>query len=205
MFNETSDTFRVGEVGSLQAVATREDAPTSTRVPWWNDTAKRFDTLGNDYIEIDIANNDITFNIADTLEGQFDANGLTLKSGASVNEFSIDGTLAGNSDDAVPTEQAVKTYVDDQVVNSQINVRSISADSTAVTSDVVLVNTAATDITVDVQESVNARISVKKTSADANTVIITATGTIDGAATLVLDTQYQAFTLVCDGTNWHII
>lgn len=29
-----------------------------------------------------------------------------------VNEFSIDGTLAGNSDAAVPTEKAVKTYVD---------------------------------------------------------------------------------------------
>lgn len=36
---------------------------------------------------------------------------LTLASGATVNEFSTDGTLAGNSDTAVPTEQAVKTYV----------------------------------------------------------------------------------------------
>jgi len=35
--------------------------------------------------------------------------------GASVSEFSIDGTLAGNSDIAIPTEQAVKTYVDAQV------------------------------------------------------------------------------------------
>jgi len=34
--------------------------------------------------------------------------------GTSINEFSIDGTLAGNSDDAVPTEQAVKTYADTQ-------------------------------------------------------------------------------------------
>lgn len=35
--------------------------------------------------------------------------GLT---GASAEEFSTDGTLAGNSDIAIPTEQAVKTYVD---------------------------------------------------------------------------------------------
>lgn len=35
--------------------------------------------------------------------------------GTSINEFSIDGTLAGNSDDAVPTEQATKTYVDTAV------------------------------------------------------------------------------------------
>ena len=43
---------------------------------------------------------------------QIDSDGVTLESGASVNEFSTDGTLAGNSDDAVPTEKAVKTYAD---------------------------------------------------------------------------------------------
>jgi hypothetical protein len=37
---------------------------------------------------------------------------LTLASGATANEISTDGTLAGNSDTAVPTEQAVKTYID---------------------------------------------------------------------------------------------
>jgi len=37
---------------------------------------------------------------------------VSLGSGTGVNEFSIDGTLAGDSDDAIPTEKAVKTYVD---------------------------------------------------------------------------------------------
>jgi len=46
---------------------------------------------------------------------------LTLSSGTGVNEFSTDGTLAGNSDDALPTEQAVKTYVDAQVATSVDN------------------------------------------------------------------------------------
>lgn len=41
---------------------------------------------------------------------------LLLTLGTGVNEFSTDGTLAGNSDDAVPTEQAVKTYVDATIV-----------------------------------------------------------------------------------------
>ena len=49
----------------------------------------------------------------------FDLSGLTelqlgsigAQIGATINEFSTDGTLAGNSDTAVPTEQAVKTYV----------------------------------------------------------------------------------------------
>ena len=37
-----------------------------------------------------------------------------LSNGTGINEFSIDGTLADDSDDAVPTEKAVKTYVDAQ-------------------------------------------------------------------------------------------
>ena len=56
--------------------------------------------------------NIIRFDVDNTQEAQIDLNGLTLKTGASVNELSIDGTLTGNSDDAVPTEQAVKAYVD---------------------------------------------------------------------------------------------
>ena len=38
--------------------------------------------------------------------------GLSLEVGTEVNEFSTDGTLAGNSVYVVPTERAVKTYVD---------------------------------------------------------------------------------------------
>jgi hypothetical protein len=38
--------------------------------------------------------------------------GITLISGATVGEFSTDGTLTDDSDTAVPTEKAVKTYVD---------------------------------------------------------------------------------------------
>lgn len=37
---------------------------------------------------------------------------LGLQNGTSVNEFSTDGTLTGDSDEAVPTERAVKSYVD---------------------------------------------------------------------------------------------
>jgi hypothetical protein len=39
---------------------------------------------------------------------------MQLSSGASIDEFSTDGTLAGNLDTAVPTEKAVKTYVDNK-------------------------------------------------------------------------------------------
>ncbi len=37
---------------------------------------------------------------------------IQLQLGPAANEISIDGTLAGNSDKAIPTEKAVKTYVD---------------------------------------------------------------------------------------------
>lgn len=42
---------------------------------------------------------------------QFD-DPIQLQNGTSINEFSIDDTLAGNSDNAVSTEKAIKTYVD---------------------------------------------------------------------------------------------
>ncbi len=44
---------------------------------------------------------------------------VALATGATVNEFSTDGTLAGNSDIAVPTEKAVRAYVDGVRTNIQ--------------------------------------------------------------------------------------
>ena len=121
LFAENTDTFRIGEsvdgtsFANLQAVATREDSPTSMVVPWWNDTDKRFDTLGSSSITINTSTDVITFTAASSPVATFESDGLTLASGTNINEFSTDGTLAGNSDDAVPTEQAVKTYVDAQI------------------------------------------------------------------------------------------
>jgi hypothetical protein len=50
---------------------------------------------------------------------------LKLQKGESVNEFSNDVTLVGNSDRAVPTEHAVKTYVDtkDEAVRTYIDTK----------------------------------------------------------------------------------
>jgi hypothetical protein len=43
IFAENSKTFRVGEVGSTQAVATREDSPVDGGVAVWNAVSKRFE------------------------------------------------------------------------------------------------------------------------------------------------------------------
>jgi hypothetical protein len=48
--------------------------------------------------------------------------GITMTN--TVTEFSIDGTLTGNSDTAIPTEKAVKTYVDTAVAVENIFDRS---------------------------------------------------------------------------------
>ncbi|WP_421763590.1 hypothetical protein [Ekhidna sp.] len=45
---------------------------------------------------------------------------LGLATGTTVNDISIDGTLVDNSDNSIPTEQAVKTYVDAQVGNQDL-------------------------------------------------------------------------------------
>ncbi|HEX3074173.1 MAG TPA: hypothetical protein VHP30_11230, partial [Ignavibacteriales bacterium] len=43
-FYEDTQTYRIGLLGDLQAVATRQDSPLSNGMPFWNSTAKRFDT-----------------------------------------------------------------------------------------------------------------------------------------------------------------
>jgi len=43
---------------------------------------------------------------------------IKLQTGTAINEFSTDGTLSDNSDSVVPTEKAVKDYVDNLLVGS---------------------------------------------------------------------------------------
>ena len=82
---------------------------------YWTSTDQRGDFRVGTLFRIEQATGVATLN-ADA----FDLSGLTqlqlgsigAQIGATINEFSTDGTLSGNSDIAVPTEQAVKTYVD---------------------------------------------------------------------------------------------
>jgi microcystin-dependent protein len=87
-------------------------------------------------LEVDMAANDTSFiqgapgqssNIFElqisggSVKAYFDSAGkFGLASGTSINEISIDGTMAGNSDDAAPTEKAVKTYVDARLPTGSI-------------------------------------------------------------------------------------
>jgi hypothetical protein len=56
-------------------------------------------------------------------DATLDVNGsMILQNGSAINEFSTDTTLEDSSDDAVPTEKAVKTYVDNQISAGSVGV-----------------------------------------------------------------------------------
>jgi len=65
------------------------------------------DTITIDSSLILDINGDLNVDGNTTIDGT-----LELSIGTSINEFSVDGTFAGDSDDAIPTEKAIKTYVD---------------------------------------------------------------------------------------------
>ena len=52
-----------------------------------------------------------------------DGSKITLSSGTGINEFSIDDTLSGDSDDVIPTEQAVKAYADTKVSSATLTTK----------------------------------------------------------------------------------
>jgi len=69
------------------------------------------------------------------------------KQGATINEFSTDGTFADNSDAAVPTEKAIKTYVDLEVANAVAGANTIIAGASP-TQTTVVANTNTIDFTI---------------------------------------------------------
>lgn len=80
-----------------------------------------------DYFRIDQATGRATLDAS-----AFDLSGLTslrlgsigAQIGESINEFSSDGTLSGASNFAVPTEQAVKTYVDTELEALKVSLQA---------------------------------------------------------------------------------
>jgi len=136
---------------------------------------------------------------------------LFLTTGASINEFSTDGTLGGDSDIAVPTEQAVKTYVDTEIQELRneldlINIVEVSSDATATTGDVMLVDTTAGNVTITLQEHADGKIMVKKVTGDTNSIIVTSLGggLVDNLASRSFSTPQEAYSYICDGTDFYV-
>jgi len=91
-----------------------------------------------------------------------------------ITEFSTDVTLGGDSDDAVPTEKAVKTYVDN--IDTDSSWQSIEVD-TAYT-DVVVIANLATPMTTVLSPTATGKIDTTETT-DLATADITVTGDWD--------------------------
>lgn len=92
-------------------------------------------------------------------------------------------------------------------------VSKVAGDSpyTATTSDqVILCNATAGAITVNLPTAVGITgrtYHIKKTDSSANAVTIDPNGseTVDGSSTKAINVQYTSYTVVSDGTNWHIV
>lgn len=89
--------------------------------------------------------------------------------------------------------------------------RAVTAATTITAADaLVLVDTTSGAVTVTLPVaavSAGKRYTVKKTNAGANNVTLDGNGaeTIDGAATVVWNTQYLAYTVQSDGATWWTI
>ncbi|MGI4875564.1 MAG: tail fiber domain-containing protein [Janthinobacterium lividum] len=110
---------------TLQTVSTDPPANQYVTYPVANTTAYRYYRLliargrtGYTDSDVDISEWKLMSSVgtpAPAVALRVDPGTLQLGSGAAVSTFSTDGTLAGNSDEAVPTQKAVKTYVDAKI------------------------------------------------------------------------------------------
>lgn len=89
---------------------------------------------------IDTAAGVITTTVDGTIRSTINSSGQSFAVGARVNEYSTDGTLGGNSDTALPTEKAVKTYVDnktrDKIIEGDSSVEVTDTGNGTVTTTV---------------------------------------------------------------------
>jgi len=134
---------------------------------------------------------------------------LKVSLGTPINEFSIDPTLSGNSDSALPTEKAVKTYVDAIAENTLLfNIRHISSDSTAIIGDVLLIDSTTGNITITIMVNPASKgmLILKKISNDENVIKVkSTTGQIDQNGFVKITQPFKSEILICDGANVFIV
>jgi hypothetical protein len=129
---------------------------------------------------------------------------LTFNSGSIVDNISDDVNL-GTSNTTLPTQGAVKTYIDSKIIDSE-NVRRVSSDTTAVALDIVLVDTTNGNVTIEMIDTNNGRLAIKKISDDSNQLIITSSsGSIDGQSQFIITTQFQSYNFLVDNGDFFVI
>jgi len=155
LFDEDTQSFMIGTMATLQKVATREDSPTDTGIPFWNDTAKQFQTSASilwngskilsDIETVDglhandnaITDNDTTLTTKNKVKSYVDNADSTIQTNLDDHEEDIGNPHAvtkaqvglsntpnwvgstnaslGGSNSTIPSQAAVKTYVDNEI------------------------------------------------------------------------------------------
>jgi len=83
---------------------------------------------------------------------------------------------------------------------------TVTGDYTAANREAVNANASSAAIAISLPTGAkNAYVSIKKIDSTSNTITVSGVGTIDGAGSLSISAQYDAYTLICDGANWHVV
>jgi len=134
----------------------------------------------------------------------FDKVGLILEYGVRVNRFSSDGTLVSNSNASIPTERAVKTYVDNVIQHLDLmTVRTVTQDSTATSGEIILVDGAG-DIVIHIIPKIDGKYVIKNLTTNKVTLIPTF-GSIDFESLYINHTLLKSTTIISNGANLFII
>jgi len=179
----------------------------------WND--------GSETTKIDLVDNNssaakyISMSTSNTERLRIDKDGLIdvkhsmkLPTGATINEFSTDGTLAGNSDTAVPTEKAVKTYVDSGLGSANTMPYTYkTANYTATTSDGVITCNGTFTVNTPATQKTGQVLTIKNWGTGVITINPDASDKIDGStANITLNSQYSFIQILrADVDDWVII
>lgn len=136
--------------------------------------------------------------------GQFGVPIRGSAGGASINEFSTDGTMSGNSDTACPTEQAVVEFVD-ATAPKKWNINSISSADTCTYYDLVIADVSGGTYSLDLPSAAShagEAIKIKVLGDHGLTVVPDGSETIDGDSEYDILYDKESVTLISDGSDW---
>lgn len=134
-------------------------------------------------------------------------NSITLGIGGAVSAILDEDNMSSDSPAALATQQSIKAYVDNSIASGVYNVVSDSGAVAAAANTTYLIDTSSSTASITLPApSANTYIRIKDSLGNCNTNNITinpnAAETIDGAASTVLQSDFEAKTFVSDGTNW---
>ena len=138
------------------------------------------------------------------------ADGISVQSGTTIDNFSTDVTLSGNSDTTIPTEKAIKTYVDNNAGGATYDVEKRTSSFNATKGKTYLISSSSESIEVTLPApELNAFVTLKDASFNANQFNIKVLQhddeNIEGVdGQYSIDSSGASITFVCDGDDWYI-